>query len=119
MAKILVVDDSKTARTMLEKLLRERGHECVEATDGEEGYAVAKNRHPDLVLLDVVMGEHDGFRACRRLKRDPATKNIPVIMVTCKTGDSDEMWGRKMGADDFLRKPVSPEVLLETVNRFV
>jgi twitching motility two-component system response regulator PilH len=119
MAKILVVDDSATARTMLEKLLRDRGHQCFKARDGEEGYTVTKLQHPDLVLLDVVMGAHDGFKACRRIKRDPETKDIPVVMVTCKTGESDEMWGRKMGADDFLRKPVSPEVLLETVQRYV
>ena len=65
---------------------------------------MAKERAPALVLLDVVMGDHDGFRACRQLKKDPLTKKIPVILVTSKTGDSDEMWGKKMGADEYLRK---------------
>jgi len=119
MATILVVDDSSTARALIVNILAERGHKCLEAGDGAEGVALAKKQRPALVLMDVVMGEHDGFKACRQLKRDPSTKDIPVVLVTCKTGESDEMWGRKMGAADYLRKPISQDALIEAVNRLI
>lgn len=119
MATILIVDDSQTFRAAIAKTLAGEGHECLEASDGNEGVTLAKLHHPALVLLDIVMDNCDGFRACRLLKREPTTKDIPVVLVSVKVGDSDEMWGRKMGAADYLRKPVSPEVLLECIRRFV
>ena len=119
MAKILIADDSPTARAFMAKVVRDCGHQAIEAADGAEAVALAKQFEPALVLLDVVMGVHDGFRACRQIKRDPATRQIPIVIVTCKAEASDEMWGRKMGADDYLRKPLTEETLTETVRRFV
>jgi twitching motility two-component system response regulator PilH len=119
MAKILIADDSPTARAFMAKVVRECGHEPIEAADGAEAVALAKQSKPALVLLDVVMGANDGFRACRQIKKDPATRHIPIAIVTCKGAASDEMWGRKMGADEYLRKPLTEETLIETVRRFV
>lgn len=118
MAKILIVDDSPTVVTVFSKFLSEHGHECITASNGEIGFSRAKQDKPDVILLDVVMGEHNGFQACRRLKRDRLTKDIPVVMVSAKNTQADAFWGRRMGASDYLAKPVSPTALLATISRF-
>jgi len=119
MAKILIVDDSPTVVTVLSKFLSDKGYDCITARDGAVGFARAKEHRPDLILMDVVMGEHNGFQTCRRLKRDVSTKDIPVVIVSSKDTDADKFWGRRMGASDYLRKPVSPDELLNTVARLI
>lgn len=119
MAKVLIVDDSPTVVAVFSKFLTEHGHECITARDGATGFAQAKQHRPDVILLDVVMGEHNGFHACRRLKRDEKTKDIPIVLVSGKTTEADEFWGRRLGAAEYLRKPVSPDVLLATISRLV
>lgn len=119
MATVLIADDSPVARAFMAKVVHECGHQSIEAADGAEAVTLAKQFTPALVLLDIVMGANDGFRACRQLKKDPATKHIPIVIVTCKTGTTDEMWAMKMGADEYLRKPVSEETLAATIRRFV
>jgi len=117
MARILIVDDSPTVVTVFSKFLSSKGHECITANDGSAGFDCAKNQQPDVILMDVVMGEHNGFQTCRRLKRDLRTKDIPVVFVTGKGTEADEFWGRRMGGSAYLRKPVSPDLLLETISR--
>lgn len=119
MAKILIVDDSRTVIASLARVLREHGHVCLAAEDGASGYTRAKQERPDLILMDVVMGEHNGFQTCRRIKRDSETSHIPVVLVTSKSGESDEYWGRRNGASAYLRKPVDPQTLLRTVDRLL
>jgi twitching motility two-component system response regulator PilH len=118
MPKILIVDDVRSEMQLMANALKPHGYVCIEATDGSQAYAIAKAEKPDLILLDVVMPGQDGFATCRQLKRDPATKDIPVIMVTSKSGDSDRFWGQKQGAAEYLTKPFSPDELLATVRRF-
>jgi twitching motility two-component system response regulator PilH len=117
MAKVLIVDDSPTVVTVFSKFLNDHGHECVTACDGDMGFNRAKEHKPDVILMDVVMGEHNGFQTCRRLKRDMRTRDIPVVIVSSKATEADEFWGRRMGAAEYLRKPVSPETLLATISR--
>jgi len=119
MAKILIVDDSPTVVTVLSKFLTDQGYDCITAGDGAAGFACAKEQRPDLILMDVVMGEHNGFQACRRLKRDTTTKHIPVVIVSSKNTEADEFWGRRMGASDYLHKPVSPSKLLKAVSKLL
>jgi DNA-binding response OmpR family regulator len=118
MRKVLIVDDIRSEVQLIANALRPHGYECLEANDGREAYARAKTERPDLILLDIVMPGQDGFATCRQLKRDPDTKDIPVVMVTSKKGESDRFWGQKQGAADYLCKPFTPEELLATVRRF-
>ena len=110
--KILVVDDSPTERHVLKALLTSHDYEVITAESGEEGIAKAKSELPDLILMDVVMPGLNGFQATRTLTRDPATKNIPVIVCTTKGQETDKIWGLRQGAQDYLVKPVNgPELL--------
>jgi len=95
------------------------GHECATASSGQEGYERAKQERPNLILMDVVMGDQNGFQTCRKLKRDPQTARIPVVLVTSKSGESDEYWGRMNGASGYLRKPFTPAALIEAVQQHV
>ena len=117
MARILIVDDSPTVVKVFSKFLSAKGHECISAPDGAQGLTRAKEHKPDVILMDVVMGDHNGFQACRRLKSDLSTKDIPVVIVSSKATEADEFWGRRVGASAYLRKPVTPEALLDTISR--
>ena len=97
---------------MLKALLTSHDYEVITAESGEEGIAKAKSELPDLILMDVVMPGLNGFQATRTLTRDPATKNIPVIVCTTKGQETDKIWGLRQGAQDYLVKPVNgPELL--------
>ena len=114
-ARILVVDDIETNRRLLEARLSAEYFEVVEAADGREAIAKAHADEPDLILLDIMMPGMDGFEACRLLKSDPATKHIPVIMVTALDQREDRIKGLEAGADDFLTKPVDDVALFARV----
>ncbi len=119
MAKILIVDDSPTEQYVLTQHLQNAGHQTVTASDGEEGLDVAKSEQPDLVLMDVVMPGLNGFQATRKLKRDPSTAQIPVVIVTTKDQDTDREWGLRQGASDYLVKPVEASELLDKVGQLL
>ncbi|MGB1465069.1 MAG: response regulator, partial [Alcanivorax nanhaiticus] len=105
MAKILVVDDSPTQLTNLVKIVESQGHSVVTATNGMQGVEMARSEQPDLVLMDVVMPELNGFQATRKITRDPSTENIPVILVTTKDQETDKVWGERQGAFGYVVKP--------------
>jgi len=113
MALILIVDDSPTEVFQMKKALEQAGFRIEAAADGAEAIRKAREMHPDLILMDIVMPGMDGFRATRTLANDPATRSIPVIMVTSKSEESDRVWGMRQGAVDFLVKPVTPAQLRE------
>ncbi|MEF8698522.1 MAG: response regulator [Candidatus Accumulibacter sp. UW26] len=113
--KILVVDDSPTERHVLTTLLTSHGYEVITAQSGEEGIAKARSELPDLVLMDVVMPGLNGYQATRTLTRDPVTKNIPVIVCTTKSQETDKIWGLRQGAQDYLVKPVDGQELLAKI----
>ena len=111
MARILIVDDSPTETYKLREILEKNGHEVLEVANGADGVAMARSELPDLVLMDVVMPNLNGFQATRTLARDEATRHIPVILVTTKDQDTDRMWGMRQGAKAYITKPFTEEDL--------
>ncbi len=105
MSKILIIDDLATDILAMKNIVGGLGHTTVVANDGEAGYAAAKSENPDLILLDVVMPKMDGFQTCRKIKKDPETAGIPIILVTTKNQETDRTWGLRQGATEFVAKP--------------
>lgn len=116
MAKILVVDDSPTQLTNLVRIVEAHGHTTLTATNGMEGVNMAKQELPDLVLMDVVMPELNGFQATRKITKDPSTQHIPVVIVTTKDQQTDRVWGERQGASAYIVKPAQEQEVMETVN---
>ena len=113
---VLVIDDTPDNLTLLRGLLKDATRVKV-ATDGERGLELAKSGEPpDLILLDIMMPDLDGYEVCRRLKADPKTRDIPVIFLTAKSEVEDEKRGFELGAVDYITKPVSPPLVLARVN---
>lgn len=112
MAVVLIIDDSPTEVHVLKAALEARGYETLSAQDGEAGMSLARERHPDLILMDVVMPGINGFQATRRLAKDPQTASIPIIMVTTKSHETDRIWGLRQGAVDYIVKPVDTDDLV-------
>jgi CheY-like chemotaxis protein len=106
MAKILLVEDNEMNRDMLSRRLVRSGYEVVMAVEGEEGVALAKSGAPDLILMDMSLPVLDGWEATRRIKSDPATRDIPVIALTAHAMSGDREKAREAGCDDFDTKPV-------------
>jgi two-component system cell cycle response regulator len=118
-AKVLVVDDVYVIRKVLEAKLISEYFEVILAGSGQEALDKAQNESPDIVLLDVMMPDLDGFEVCRRLKADPRTAHIPVVMVTGLDHPSDRITGLEAGADDFLTKPANDVALFARVRNLV
>jgi diguanylate cyclase (GGDEF)-like protein len=116
--RILVVDDQPTNIQTLYQVLK-GDYDVSMATDGSQAIALCQRRPPDLVLLDVVMPGIDGFEVCRRLKADPATRDVPVIFVTARDSTEDETLGLEVGAVDFIGKPVNPPVVRARVRTHI
>ena len=112
MALILIVDDSPTEVYVMCKALEKGGFKTATAGDGQEGIRKAREMHPDLIFMDIVMPGMNGYQATRTLANDPKTKTIPIIMVTSKGQETDKIWGLRQGAVDYMVKPVSPDQLV-------
>lgn len=117
MAKILVVDDSPTQLTNLVKIVEGQGHQVITAGNGLEGIEKARNDLPDLILMDVVMPELNGFQATRKITRDDALGHIPVILITTKDQETDKVWGKRQGAVGYIVKPPREDELVAEINR--
>ncbi|MBD8634951.1 twitching motility response regulator PilH [Stenotrophomonas sp. 169] len=117
MARILIVDDSPSQLLGIQRIVEKLGHEILTATDGAAGVEAARAALPDLVLMDVVMPNLNGFQATRTLARDASTRHIPVILVTTKDQDTDRMWGMRQGAKAYITKPFSEDELSEVLER--
>lgn len=103
--RILIVDDEAHIVKLLEMNMRTRGYESIAAFTGEEGLELARRRAPDLVVLDVMLPGKDGITVCRELKADPATRRIPVLMLSARSEGQDKIDGLEGGADDYITKP--------------
>lgn len=103
--RILIVDDSSTVVALLGKMLRQNAYEVIEATDGEQAIGIAMRELPELLFLDIVLPNMSGFAVLRALRRDPATHHIPVIMISGNLRATEEFYGQRIGADDFMKKP--------------
>jgi len=113
--KVLVVDDEEYIQHILNFSFGAEGYDVVTAADGEECIRKAKSEKPDIIVLDIMMPKMDGYEACKRLKTDPSTKGIPVILLTAKGREVDRKLGSQAGADDYVVKPFSPGRLIERV----
>ncbi len=119
MAKILIVDDSPSQLVSLTRLVEKLGHKTVTAVDGSAGVAAAKRETPDLILMDVVMPNLNGFQATRTLSKDPTTSHIPVILVTTKDQNTDRIWGLRQGAKAYVTKPVNEAELTQAIGNLL
>lgn len=111
--KVLVVDDSSADLLNLQQIIEKAGYTTVTATSGQQAVDQAKSQKPDVIFLDVIMQEMDGFEACRRLSKDAATKHIPVVFVTSKNQKADRAWAEMQGAKAFISKPYSQDAILD------
>ena len=116
MARILIVDDSPSQLMGIRRIVEKLGHEAFTAEDGAEGVAVAKREIPDLILMDVVMPNLNGFQATRAISKEPSTANIPVVLVTTKDQETDKVWGMRQGAKAYITKPFTESQLIEVIN---
>ena len=115
MARILIVDDSPTQLIGIQRIVEKLGHQTLTAEDGAAGVALAKAELPDLILMDVVMPNLNGFQATRQLSREGSTRDIPVVLVTTKDQDTDRVWGMRQGAKGYLTKPFSEYELTQVI----
>ena len=113
--KILVVDDEEDILELVRYNLAREGYQVACVASGEEALVKAKNEVPDVILLDLMLPGLDGLDVCRRLKSNPVTAGIPIVMLTAKGEDVDMVTGLELGADDYVIKPFSPRVLLARI----
>jgi len=117
--RILAVDDEPHILKLVSFSLKAHGYEVLEATDGLSAIEVAEAEQPDLILMDVMMPALDGYEACRRIKENPKTKDIPVVMLTAKTQVTEQKTGIDAGALDYICKPFTPKDLVAQVTAFL
>ncbi|PYO51348.1 MAG: DNA-binding response regulator [Candidatus Rokuibacteriota bacterium] len=115
LGRVLVVEDERDVADLIRYNLTKEGYDVVVAPTGSDALKQAREVHPDLVLLDIMVPQLNGWEVCRRLKQDADTKNIPVIMVTGRVEEGDKVLGFEMGADDYVTKPFSPRELLARI----
>ena len=116
MARILIVDDSPTQLLSLKRVVEKLGHSVIVAEDGAAGVEVAKREIPELILMDVVMPNLNGFQATRSIAKDPKTSHIPVILVTTKGQETDKIWGMRQGAKAYVTKPIDEKELTQAIS---
>ena len=121
MKKILIVDDQIEVRELVQVTLEIGDYQILTAENGQKAVEIAQIEHPDIILMDIMMpgSEVDGLEACRRLKANPATAEITIVMLSAKGQEADLEAGRKAGADDYFIKPFSPIALIEKVEEVI
>ena len=114
----MVVDDAEADRKLIEWILRGAGHSVLAYEDGERLEDNLATELPDVLLLDVVMPRRNGYELLRRVKRDERIRHTPVVLVTCRSEDSDRLWAKRQGADGYVAKPFTPDELLGVIRYF-
>jgi DNA-binding response OmpR family regulator len=117
--KILIVEDEESLLKLESILLTSKGYDVRGVVNGQAALDAIAEELPDLVLLDIMLPEVDGFEVCRRIKADPATKDLPVILLTAKKSREDMARGEKVGADWYITKPFKSAMVIETIQRFL
>lgn len=115
--RILIIEDSPSQTQMLKQLLSKHGYETSTAGDGKEGLEKVKLIKPDLVLLDIVMPDMNGFQVARQITQNPKNAHIPVIVVSTKSMATDKLWAKRQGASDYVTKPVNEEELMSKIRQ--
>jgi two-component system, cell cycle response regulator DivK len=117
MTKVLIVEDNEMNRDMLARRLERKGYKVACAVDGPQGISMAASELPDIILMDVALGEMDGWEATAAIRKNPATSHIPVIALTAHALESDRLKSIEVGCVDFETKPVALPQLLEKIER--
>jgi twitching motility two-component system response regulator PilH len=119
MSKVLIVDDSPSQLVGMKRTVEKLGHQVITAEDGAAGVEVAKRELPDLILMDVVMPNLNGFQATRTISKDPKTSHIPIVLVTTKDQDTDRVWGMRQGAKAYVTKPIDDSELTRVIQEYL
>ncbi|NER83696.1 MAG: response regulator [Leptolyngbya sp. SIO1D8] len=119
MSTVLIVDDSSALREMIAGLLINAGMTILEAKDGADAQKAISASPPDLVVLDIVMPNMNGYELCRWIKSNPNTQDVPVVICSSKGEEFDRYWGMKQGADAYIAKPFRPDEMVETVRQLL
>ena len=115
MTTILVIDDSPSEMAKFRDILAKNNFRVLEAANGEEGCAMAITHLPDVILMDVVMPEMNGFQATRKITRDKNTAHIPIVIISTKNQETDRVWGKRQGAKEYLTKPINEAELMQVI----
>ncbi len=118
MNKVLVVDDSRPDLENLKAIVSNAGYHVITAISGEEAIEKAISMHPDLIFMDVIMENKDGFEACREIISNKATKNIPIVFVTGKCEKADRVWAELQGGKALIGKPFTPDQIVSQINKY-
>ena len=116
---VLIVDDSPTIVAMLRKFLQQNGYQTLEAGDAEKGIEIARAEKPHLIFLDIVLPGMNGFAALRTLRKDPATHQIPIVMISGNEQATEQFYAQRIGADDFMKKPFSRSEVFARIERLL
>ena len=116
MARILIVDDSPSQLMGMKRIVEKLGHEALTAEDGAADVEAAKAQKPDLILMDVVMPNLNGFQATRAISKEATTAHIPIVLVTTKDQETDKVWGMRQGAKAYITKPFNENQLIDVIN---
>jgi twitching motility two-component system response regulator PilH len=119
MARILIVDDSPSQLLGIKRIVEKLGHEAMTAEDGAAGVEAARREKPDLILMDVVMPNLNGFQATRTISKDAETAHIPIVLITTKDQDTDRVWGMRQGAKAYVTKPINETELAKTLGELL
>ena len=117
MTTVLVIDDSPSEMAKFRDMLSKNNYQVLEATNGEQGCQMAIDHLPDVILMDVVMPEMNGFQATRKITRGKTTAHIPIIMISTKNQETDWVWGKRQGAKEYITKPIDESGLVQIIRK--
>ena len=115
--KILIVDDAATDRMTLQEIVASTHCSVLTANSGKEAVAIAKAERPDMIFMDIVMDEMNGYEACRAIKEDPATAHIAIVFVSSKNQKADHLWAKRQGGAALVGKPYTKDQIVEQIQR--
>ncbi len=115
---VLIADDSDTQLAHLKSILEAAGYTTISASSGNQAVTLSEKTKPDAIMLDIVMDDGDGYKACRTIKKNPNYADIPVIMISSKNNPVDKQWAKQLGASDYIVKPYEDKEVLETLTAF-
>ncbi|MBI2608469.1 MAG: response regulator [Deltaproteobacteria bacterium] len=116
---ILVIDDEKDFLEIIRTNLENHGFKVIATQNPVEGLKIAEKKKPDLIILDVIIPEINGFQCCKEIRQNPQLKNTPIIMLSCKNQDEDIQWGLNSGANEYLIKPFNAEDLIDIIHSYL